>query len=437
VPARGLQAIVGADRLGLVILSPDCARSGLLTAIEQELAVRSGCVPVFRRAFRHDDGSIRSFYPHTWERDPLLASLVRDLFISSSSWIVLYEGDDAPTRLRTLKGASHPAFAEPATVRARYWCDNSVCNLIHVSDDADEIERELSVLATAGFEVPTAVSACSLAPFPDPRGGRTIEHNGAVVFLRQLTRLAALDPGLAAFPDDGDAWRCELTLRSLLGQVLSRATPQVARIVSRFQRGDIGLLEDFRPYLSPWETLVFGSRLATQHKWSRVDLGSAVAALEASLADVSGWLLSGSAALARHGLDVEPRDIDLWCTNDALDAIARWAGRPTETKLVRGFEARRVVWHHAGWEVEAVGPLTSGARRLMPDEAMLGRARGRLEPIEDLLVELIVLDRPAPKNDVSRARLVRRRLSHAIDEAYLRRRAAHWNADLTRLAASD
>ena len=69
------------------------------------------------------------------------------------------------------------------------------------------------------------------------------------------------------------------------------------------------------------------------------------------------WAVSGSAALARHGIDVEPRDLDIVTTAEGAREIARRLGGDAAFSRrgpIRGVLSRVVV---EGVEVEILGDV--------------------------------------------------------------------------------
>lgn len=62
---------------------------------------------------------------------------------------LVYEGENAIEKIRTLAGATNPEEAEPTTIRGRYGRINSKTqvfeNVIHVSDSEESAKREIQL----------------------------------------------------------------------------------------------------------------------------------------------------------------------------------------------------------------------------------------------------------------------------------------------------
>src|SRR5215212_2692955 len=138
----------------------------------------------------------------------------------------------------------------------------------------------------------------------------------------------------------------------------------------------------------------------------RASVGDLLPAVSAVLGDRPGWIVSGSVAMQLHGLNVSPHDLDIWCTDEALERLATRLNHTIAARRTKYYEARVLDLSMLGWEVEITGTveLNSGVR-LKVDKAILERAQGSppVESPEDLMAELLVLNREPPKNDFARA----------------------------------
>ena len=131
----------------LMAYSPDAILSGQTEALDA-LVVRSTRLEVAQRILAiHDERSIDDFYGLSDTKDAARAELVYRLFVARPVMVTLWRGHDALARLQEIKGNTHPAAAEPGTVRSRFWCDNPICNLIHVSDSVADTEAEFAILS--------------------------------------------------------------------------------------------------------------------------------------------------------------------------------------------------------------------------------------------------------------------------------------------------
>lgn len=227
----------------LVVFSPDAVRSGMTGPLEDELRKASGCVPVIRSWIAHTDESIEQFYAASIPGNVPTWYLVSRLFTSGPSLATIWSGPAAGRTIASLKGHSHPAVAAAGTIRSRYWCDNPVTNLIHVSDDPHEVLRELSVLRTAGatkFQEPLEgrllprVNAAPEAPAPN--------HCGILAVCRAVR--AGFDAaGIVCepftWPTEGDAANTVRLASGWLTEVLNSLTGTLKVTIRKFVDGDI------------------------------------------------------------------------------------------------------------------------------------------------------------------------------------------------------
>jgi hypothetical protein len=96
----------------------------------------------------------------------------------------------AGARLVALKGATYPADAAEGTIRRSFWCDNGICNLVHMSDNPGVTAHQLRI---AGFD--------AAAPSDDfELQQERINHSGIVMLLRTLRRFHARDASWAIEP---------------------------------------------------------------------------------------------------------------------------------------------------------------------------------------------------------------------------------------------
>jgi nucleoside diphosphate kinase len=165
-----LKQLLTQDAVGLTVYSPDCIQSRLWGNLDNRITEATGLQVGYRIWIYHDVNSVERFYRADDEDEPAnpqtiespierarkledvpaeklqSGHLVVRLLISSPSLLTIWHGDNAIQKLLTLKGRTHPAQAEPHTIRGSFWCDNAVCNLIHSSDSAAELERELKAV---------------------------------------------------------------------------------------------------------------------------------------------------------------------------------------------------------------------------------------------------------------------------------------------------
>jgi nucleoside-diphosphate kinase len=79
---------------------------------------------------------------------------LRRIYVGAQAAVALAHGDAAAVRLRRLLGSTDPAAAGPDTIRGRFGADSLrramadgrlVDNLIHSSDTADTVPRDLRI----------------------------------------------------------------------------------------------------------------------------------------------------------------------------------------------------------------------------------------------------------------------------------------------------
>lgn len=128
------------------VFSPDATRSGLVRAIVAFVEESTGAAPVRSFQIRHTAGSIERFYIHSVAGNLPYWYLVSRLFQFGVSIGLVWVGSGVQKALLALKGNSHPAEAAGGTIRSMYWCDNAICNLIHVSDGPLNVEEELTAI---------------------------------------------------------------------------------------------------------------------------------------------------------------------------------------------------------------------------------------------------------------------------------------------------
>ncbi|CCN70635.1 hypothetical protein VIBNISFn118_2350009 [Vibrio nigripulchritudo SFn118] len=152
--------------------------------------------------------------------------------------------------------------------------------------------------------------------------------------------------------------------------------------------------------------------------------------LRAELGSVNGWVVSGSSAMLLQGFECQPNDIDIWCTDDALRSLASYFDVSITSVEDSSKKTGSFTINRGGWEVEFTGSVDfSGGSKLMVDSEMLDRAReDQLQPLEDIISELLVMGRPHPKNDHARAKEIYHKFKRHLDHGYLRSRLESWGA---------
>lgn len=132
--------------VGLTVYGPEVARSGLTSKLDQFIT-REGRLEPGKRFFAvHSRSSIEAFYSLTGSTHAKHWPLVLDLFDMRPVCATLWIGDEALSYLQNLKGKAQPAQSAKGTIRSRFYCDNPVTNLVHVSDSESMMREELRIL---------------------------------------------------------------------------------------------------------------------------------------------------------------------------------------------------------------------------------------------------------------------------------------------------
>lgn len=143
---------------------------------------------------------------------------------------------------------------------------------------------------------------------------------------------------------------------------------------------------------------------------------------------MNSWVISGSIAMRRWGLTTYPDDVDLWCTESALQEFAAISNSSITSIETQYFRTNSINFVLSGWPVDVVGSvqLANGATQVVDDD-MLTRAQGSppAESAEDLIADYLAVDRHRPKDD-RRLRTLINLHAHHWDWEYLQRRMRDW-----------
>ncbi|WP_080685965.1 nucleoside-diphosphate kinase [Rhizobium leguminosarum] len=134
------------SEVGLTVYGPEVGKSGLTDCIDEFIRRETGLEITERFLAIHSCASITSFYSLTGSTGGKHWPIVLDLFDARPAFATIWRGPNALERLRKLKGNTQPAHAAVGTVRSRFYCDNPVTNLIHVSDSPNIMDLELAIL---------------------------------------------------------------------------------------------------------------------------------------------------------------------------------------------------------------------------------------------------------------------------------------------------
>lgn len=271
-----LDEALSADALSLSIFLPDAVMSRLVGPVEQWLRERSGCVPIARHWLSRTDEELRRFYPDVPER---YWPLISRAFSWGPCLATLWFGEQAAHVIPASKGATQPARCSAATVRGRFWCDNALANLLHVSDSSSDIARELGVLRSYHPELFRGALSTQGLPTFDDGGAPTPRHSGILTLCSlvrgslvraQLATLAGPIPPLDV-PEGESASETMTRAETWLAEVMPRLPPVLAAAVTAYLDGMaperfLPALKGFVP-IAEWEELVLTGGALSRSEW--------------------------------------------------------------------------------------------------------------------------------------------------------------------------
>jgi nucleoside diphosphate kinase len=433
--------VLGPHGALLVLFSPDCLRSGLAGNLEHEISSKTGFKPSFRFLTRMDARTIEAFYAGSMAAMVPFSHLVTRLLSADPSLCAVYPVGDQYRRLAWIKGARHPANSSDNSLRGSFWCDNSICNLLHVSDDPNEAEREFRLLAH-GLDAESVRPARSLIE-PRAEPWRWVEHCGILTLYRVLRRSLLMDGHLLgqepAIPRSGSSRETFVELRAKLEELAS-SSDGVRRVVEAYlagQGGEVAATLERRCLPTSWEQLVIECGCTGVNEWSRRPLEEAVTELAKLMdsQDIHEWLVGGSAALKLCGLSATPADIDVRCSERALRALSAALGQPCNAASCDRYVANTIELRLLGWDVEFVGDLRfAGGVSAAVDGPMLSKERPSpvVQSVEDLIAEYLLLNRDtgAGKDDLHKVQQLFLTFRAVIDLEYLRERMLRWGISM-------
>ena len=124
-----------------VMVKPDGVQRGLIGEIVSRLE-RKGLKMVAARFEQLPATRVTDQY-HEHQQKPFFASL-RHYIMSGPCFLMVWEGKNVVTIVRSLVGATNPAEACAGTIRGDYGLDIGR-NVIHASDSPESAKREISV----------------------------------------------------------------------------------------------------------------------------------------------------------------------------------------------------------------------------------------------------------------------------------------------------
>lgn len=260
----------------LLVFLPDAIKSRLVASIEHWICDRTACAPIARQQISFTNEALNRFYLGLQDRLPSETwQLVATFFTSGPCLATLWYGENAPHAVRAVKGHTHPARASESTVRGRFWCDNAGTNLVHSSDDSDEVARELDVLRSLAPDLFVGhLSTHQLTPFRDS-GLPTPSHSGILTLCAVMATLLSSQgcsfPQLL-LPVSGAARETMARAEAWLEQVRPSTSLAVAGAVESYLNGTanpaqfIGTLKNVAP-VDPWQELILSCGVLSRPLW--------------------------------------------------------------------------------------------------------------------------------------------------------------------------
>jgi nucleoside-diphosphate kinase len=133
----------------LIIIKPDSLSKKVAGSIISEFE-KTGLKLVGTKMVSIDSDKAGEFYAEHKGKDfyePLV-----NFMTSNPALVMVWEGEDAITRARTIIGATNPANAEEGTIRQR-WGQDGRHNAVHGSDSPASAEREINFFFNGVNEV--------------------------------------------------------------------------------------------------------------------------------------------------------------------------------------------------------------------------------------------------------------------------------------------
>jgi nucleoside diphosphate kinase len=256
------------DTKAITVYGPEAERSGLIPWLDRYIAAQTGLTPLERFRVMHNERSVTQFFGLTDSNGGRHWPLVVELFDGRFACVTVWGGRDALFALQNIKGATQPVHAAENTIRRRFWCDNPVCNLIHVSDDPGVMQEEASLLRS--IEVPRANLASGLLDIGTR--GVSIRHSGLWEFSKLLARYAGPKRPQPALAHDGHAHRSAKLLIDYIMRI-SRVLPDgLAALAQDWLKGYPASIDDMTaefPHLSPWQRLILRCSLHSNPLWMK------------------------------------------------------------------------------------------------------------------------------------------------------------------------
>ncbi|CAM5603898.1 nucleoside-diphosphate kinase [Streptomyces canarius] len=273
-------------RTALLLITPDAVRRHLSAEVLRRLDV-AGFRVAGHRLWHTAPGDLDAFHRRNAPvaRDPALYRLIEDLFaLGPLIALAVQEGTGHPPygvhrRLAELKGRGDPAYAAPGSIRKDLRSINTVLNIVHSSDDAEDTAREAVPFLEGGHgPLETGESALRrslyLAEHGHPAETRLFEDVLAGVRTRVLaavwgriqparralaeSRPAFRDAALLGGPEGSELLTAVLPAGHRLGGIVDPPPPGGECPADRREL-ELDALAELGVVLDPWERLVLAT----------------------------------------------------------------------------------------------------------------------------------------------------------------------------------
>lgn len=255
----------------LMVYGPETLQSSLTAMLDHFVAQATGLVASERFLAVHDDISITQFYELTGSTKGPHWPLVVDLFDGRPCLVTVWRGLNALPELQRIKGATQPCLAASETVRSRFWCDNPVCNLVHVSDSSDIARSEWALLQSRRI---SDVDGLRLSQGPCSTA-RHLRHSALWQFAEWLGASGA-DPLLAPRPPasmaQGSVLESALAAIHAILRAHTAAPPWLQEAIAGYLHGERVSLEVIKHHLrrpSAWQRMIIECGLSSNPIWMK------------------------------------------------------------------------------------------------------------------------------------------------------------------------
>ncbi len=193
------------DKLGFLVLKPDCVLRGLVRSMEHELAQEGFEVVAFRigrmptSLLFQMHGTTARLEVDDWHFNVRMHEFGPSIGLLLRSNRTFSGGFTAQTRLGAIKGGALPSNFGADTLRSRMRALNRVCNLLHCPDTSEEAASNLTAWMPRAVLEPTQLRG--IADYV----ANEVEQHG---YLDVCLDPAALAPRLRERLQHAAAWNC-------------------------------------------------------------------------------------------------------------------------------------------------------------------------------------------------------------------------------------